>query len=604
MLGFAAVGAIIVGVGYVGVTGLRDLGRQLQTVYASSTVALANLGTASSNLGLYHDAVLRAGRMTRKADFEDAVKVLPDLKSRTLAPLALYAAGQMHAAKSGGDESKEYQALSASLNAYFTAAEGAISALSDGFSPALNEEQQGLMRELGTLAISVDVAGKYSQATDGLRVLLDTVREVAKDLNESGQAVAAGRMRQMALGALVAIVLGLGIGYALARFFSAGLAHIADVAAQAAAGHLQARARLEGRDELGQMAAAFNTMLDRLTKLVQTEEERNQLQRRLMEFLVLVSEVSKGDLTKRGEVTADMFGNLADAFNLMLERVGRLMRQVRESAERVNDSAATLRETAGQMAGTAKREAEEAWRTLEAVEGLTRAMRQVAETAGSSSESAGQTLTATERGRLAVQETVQDMQSIRLAVQRMAKQVKGLGDRSLEISRIVATIREIAAQTNLLALNAAIEAAGAGEAGARFAVVAEQVRKLAESSSQATKEIAELVKVIQTETQEAVVAMEHETQAVEAGSASALKTGEVFQEISRIAQRSAELAQAIAQSSLRQTEATDEVGRSIKEITRGTTLTQAAAEETRLTVEEMAALAQGLRDAVAQFKVA
>ena len=112
----------------------------------------------------------------------------------------------------------------------------------------------------------------------------------------------------------------------------------------------------------------------------------------------------------------------------------------------------------------------------------------------------------------------------------------------------MSTIRDIANQTNLLALNAAIEAAGAGEAGARFAVVADQVRKLAESSTQATREIADLVKVIQSETQDAVVAMEQETQAVEAGSASALRTGEVFNEISGIAQRSAELAQTIASS--------------------------------------------------------
>jgi twitching motility protein PilJ len=604
ILGFAVVGAIIIAVGIVGLLGLQQLRGQLQIVYENSTIALGNLGTTSSNLGLYHDAILSAGRQTRKADFDDSLKPLAELKSRALKPLEAYASGQMHISASGRDETKDYQALKQALNAYFAAAEGAISSFEDSFSPTLAPEQRNMMRDLGTLALSVDVSTKYSQATAKVRELLATVQDVAKDLNETGQSVAAARTRVVLLGAVVAIVIGLGVGLLLARFFSEGVTHIAQVAKQAAAGNLQARARVDSKDELGQMAVAFNVMLDRITRLVQTEDERDQLQRRLMEFLVLVSDVSKGDLTKRGQVTADMFGNLADAFNLMLDRFGQLMKQVREAAGRVNESAGDLRETSGQMADTARNQAAESVRTLTAVEGLARSMRQVAETAGGSADSAREALTATERGRVAVQETVQDMQSIRSAVQRMSKQVKGLGDRSLEISQIVSTIREIASQTNLLALNAAIEAAGAGEAGARFAVVADQVRKLAESSTQATREIADLVKVIQTETQDAVVAMEHETQAVEAGSASAMRTGDVFKEISQIAQRSAELAQMIARSSTEQASATDDVARTIKDITGEAVTTQRAADNTRLTVEEMAKLSEGLTTSVGQFKIA
>ncbi|MBI4401869.1 MAG: HAMP domain-containing protein [Nitrospirae bacterium] len=604
MLGFTAVGVIIIAVGLVGMLGLQQVREQLRIVYEDSTIALANLGTMSSNLGLYHDAILQAGRAVNKSDFDDVIRPLADLKGRTLQPLQAYAGGQLRVSQSGRDETKDLQALRQALDVYFAASEGAISAFTDSYSPTMPEMQRGMMRDLGALALSVDVANKYSAATVRVRELLSTVQDVAKDLNNTGQAVADARTRVMIFGVLVAIALGLGIGYLLARFFAQGVSHIAQVADQAASGRLQARAKIDSKDELGQMAAAFNAMLDRITKLVQTEEERNVLQKRLMEFLVLVSEVSKGDLTKRGEVTADMFGNLADAFNLMLERFGKLMRQVRETAGHVNESAGALRKTAGQMAETAQHQAEETVRTLNAVEGLIVSMRQVADTAGASSESAKQALTATERGRMAVQETVQDMQSIRGAVQRMSKQVKSLGDRSLEISQIVSTIREIASQTNLLALNAAIEAAGAGEAGARFAVVADQVRKLAESSTQATREIADLVKLIQTETQDAVVAMEHETQIVEAGSASALKTGDVFKEISGIAQRSAELAQAIAQSAGRQAVSTEEVGRSIKDFTGGAISTGKAADSTRLTVEELAKLAEGVTVSVSQFKVA
>lgn len=603
-LGFGVLIAATLLVGFLGIRGLQQVGGQLKIVYTNSTTALANLGTAISNLGLYHDTLLSVGRVTRKSDFDEAVRQLPQLKRQVLEPLQIYSSGEMHVSRSQRDETKDFMALDKALKAYFTAAEGAVSAFQDSYAPNLKDDQRTAMRELGQLALSVEVADKYAAASKRLNQLLVTVQEVAKDLNEDGQEVAATRTRLMIIGAVAAILLGTIIAYVLARFISRGVTEIAEVAAQAASGQLQARAKVESRDELGRMASAFNAMLDRIGGLVQTEAERDQMQQRLMQFLVLVSEVSKGDLTKRGEVTADMFGNLADAFNLMLDRFSQLMRQVREAAERVNASAIALRDAATQMTDTARQQAQESEQALNAVEGLTRSMREVADTAGASSESAKQALTATERGREAVQSTVQDMQGIRAAVQRMSKQVKGLGDRSLEISQIVSTIRDIAAQTNLLALNAAIEAAGAGEAGARFAVVADQVRKLAENSTQATREIAELVKLIQTETQEAVIAMEQETQAVEAGSASALRTGDVFKEISEISQRSAELALTIARASVQEAEATEGVSRTIQGFAHGAAFTQTSAEKTKATIEELAALSERLTASVSQFKLA
>jgi len=603
-LGFGVLIASTLLVGFLGIQGLRQVGGQLKIVYLNSTTALAQLGTSISNLGLYHDALVSLGRVTRKSDFDESVRALPQLKRQVLEPLQAYSGRQMHVSRSQRDETKDFLELDKALKAYFQTAEGAVSAFQDSYAPNLKEDQRVAMRELGQLALSVEIADKYAASSKKLNQLLLTVQEVAKDLNEDGQQVAEARTRLMIIGAVLAILFGAIIAYVLARFISRGVTEIADVAAQAASGQLQARARIDSRDELGRMASAFNAMLDRLGGLVQTEAERDQMQQRLMQFLVLVSDVSKGDLSKRGEVTADMFGNLSDAFNLMLDRFSQLMRQVRESAERVNSSAIALRDAASQMTTTARQQAQESEQALSAVEGLTQSMRQVADTAGASSESAKQALTATERGREAVQSTVQDMQGIRGAVQRMSKQVKGLGDRSLEISQIVSTIRDIASQTNLLALNAAIEAAGAGEAGARFAVVADQVRKLAENSTQATREIAELVKVIQTETQEAVIAMEQETQAVEAGSASALRTGDVFKEISDISQRSAELAVTIARSSVQEAEATEGVSRTIQGFAHGAAFTQTSAEKTRATIEELAELSERLTASVSQFKLA
>ncbi len=604
LLGFSAIVVGMTAIGFIGLTGLTTLKSHLQSIYDESTVGVSQVAVSSTYLSLYHNALLSVADQKDKEGFDEAIIPLAELKRRTMAPLEAYRPSATHETVDGRRDGQELDVLLFTLREYFASAESSVGALNDSFDLSLSDEQRQSMRELGATVMSTEVALWHGRSTWRFQWVAQLIRDLAGELNESGQRLAADLTNVMLAGAAVALLLAVSIGYFLARSMVRDIVHVADVATRAAAGHLQARASLESDDEIGHMAKAFNIMLDRITVLVSTEEERDRMQKQLMQFLVLVSDVGKGDLTKRGEVTADMFGNLADGFNLMIQRFSQLMKQVRQAAERVNAAASRLKDNAGQMAGTARHQAEESIKALGAVEQLASSMRQVTDTAGASSEAARQVLKATEGGSLAVQQTVQDMQRIQLAVQRMSKQVKGLGDRSLEISQIVSTIRDIANQTNLLALNAAIEAAGAGEAGARFAVVADQVRKLAESSTQATREIADLVKVIQSETQHAVVAMEHETQAVEDGSASALRTGDVFKEISTIAQRSAELAQSIAAATADQTVSTDQVGRSIKDFTGGAVATQKATDSARATVEDMATLAEGLTTSVSQFKLA
>lgn len=604
LIGFSIILAGMMAIGLIGLVGLSQLKSHLSSIYDESTVGVSQVAVSSTNLSLYHNALLSVAEQRQKSDFDEAIIPLAELKRRTMTPLETYRPSAVHETVDGRRDGQELDVLIFALREYFASAETAVGALNDSFDPSLTDEQRRSMRELGTTVLSTEVALWHGRSIWRFQGVAQLIRDVASELNDSGQGMAVYLTKVMLVGAVSALLLAMAIGYFLSRSIVQDIIHVADVATQAAAGNLRARARLESDDEVGHMAKAFNIMLDRITTLVSTEEERDRMQKQLVQFLVLVSDVGKGDLTKRGEVTADMFGNLADGFNLMIQRFSQLMKQVRQAAERVNTSASKLRDNAGQMAGTAKHQADESIKALGAVEQLASSMRQVTATAGASSEAARQALQATEAGRLAVQETVQDMQRIQVAVQRMSKQIKALGDRSLEISQIVSTIRDIANQTNLLALNAAIEAAGAGEAGARFAVVADQVRKLAESSTQATREIGDLVKVIQSETQHAVVAMEHETQAVEAGSASALRAGDVFKEISTIAQRSAELAQSIAASAAAQTVSTDQVERSIKDFTGGAVATQKATDSARATVEDMVTLAEGLTASVSQFKLA
>ena len=331
MLGFSIVGVIIAVVGLLGVYGLLQVRGKLQTVYGDSTVALANVATAGSKLGVYHNGLLDAARARNKTEFDVATKPLVALKKSTLEPLEAYAAGHLRPSKSGRDERKDLKLLWDAVNAYFKAAEGTLSTMEDSFAEATPAPSKALFRELAALSVQTDIAKLYQGATQRLSEMVTTARDVAKDLNDEGQVVADNSRNVLIAGVIIAILLGVTFGYVVARLISKSVTHIADVATQAASGHLDARANLQTTDELGQMAQAFNSMLDRITSLVQTEGERDLLQRRLMEFLVLVGEVSKGDFTKRGAVTEDMFGNLADAFNLMFGQFSRLIGQVRKA---------------------------------------------------------------------------------------------------------------------------------------------------------------------------------------------------------------------------------------------------------------------------------
>ncbi|PYO55517.1 MAG: methyl-accepting chemotaxis protein [Candidatus Rokuibacteriota bacterium] len=239
-----------------------------------------------------------------------------------------------------------------------------------------------------------------------------------------------------------------------------------------------------------------------------------------------------------------------------------------------------------------------------AVEELTRSVRQVAEIAEASARAAHQALEAAQRGDEAVRDSLAGMQRTRAEVQTIARKIKGLGDRSLEISEIVTTIDDIAAQTNLLALNAAIEAAGAGEAGARFAVVADEVRKLAERCAKATRDIAALIKKVQGETQDAIAVVERGTQEVETGYRVTVQAGRSLAEIAAVSQKSAALAQDISLATHRQVRGADDVAGAIQSIAAVAVQTEQGALHSRKIVEELAGVAGELTASLVRFKLA
>jgi twitching motility protein PilJ len=383
------------------------------------------------------------------------------------------------------------------------------------------------------------------------------------------------------------------------------------VAERVGRGDLSQLAPVTSRDEIGQMAVTFNDSVVRLRSLVQTETDRDEerrkreeLQKNIITFLDTVVEIGKGDLTRRGEVSWDVLGNVVDAINLMVEEIASVVGDVRQAALRVaGGSQDTIRIT-GELAGAAQAQSRDAVSATRSVAEMTVSVRQVADSADQSAKAARQVLQAASKGEDAVRNSLASMQQIRAEVQTIAKKIKSLGDRSLEISNIVNTIQDIAAQTHLLALNASIEAAGAGEAGLRFSVVADEVRKLAERASHATRDIGGLIKGVQAETQEAVVAMESGTREVESGYEVSLRAEEALQEIGKISQASAELAAEISHASQTQVRAAEATAGAVQAIAAAAVKTEEGVQQGRQNVEQLAHLAEELTVKLSRFKLA
>ena len=333
-------------------------------------------------------------------------------------------------------------------------------------------------------------------------------------------------------------------------------------------------------------------------KLAEESFERN-----LREFLAVVSTVSDGDLTKRGGETDDTLGSVVQSVNKMLDHFSRMLTEVKQIGLSVSSSATEILAAAEQIAVGSQRQADEITNTSSAVEEMAASMTQVSRNAEASAEAARRALEMAEHGDKSVRDTSEAMSRIDSAVQQTSEKMRLLGIRSSEISEIIDLINDIAAQTNLLALNAAIEAAHAGEAGLGFSVVADEIRKLAERSARATRDVGNLIKSIQTETSEALTAMEVGMKEVRGGSYLATQASNALQDISEAVRQSSELIEEISAASEEQARVTSNVAGAMQTISSITLETSAGAHETAQTIEGMVGLADRLNKAISQFKV-
>lgn len=326
-------------------------------------------------------------------------------------------------------------------------------------------------------------------------------------------------------------------------------------------------------------------------------------ERNLQEFLAMVSSVSEGDLTKRGGEADDTLGSVVQSVNKMLDHFSKMLTEVKQIGLSVSSSATEILAAAEQIAVGSQRQADEITNTSSAVEEMAASMNQVSRNAEASAEAARRALEMAEHGDKSVRDTSEAMSRIDSAVQQTSEKMRLLGLRSSEISEIIDLINDIAAQTNLLALNAAIEAAHAGEAGLGFSVVADEIRKLAERSARATRDVGNLIKSIQSETSEALTAMEVGMKEVRGGSYLATQASNALQDISVAVRQSSELIEEISAASEEQARVTRNVAGAMQTISSITLETSAGAHETAQTIEGMVGLADRLNRSISQFKV-
>lgn len=359
-------------------------------------------------------------------------------------------------------------------------------------------------------------------------------------------------------------------------------------------------AALSDSDEFGRSMQNFIASLGRSS---QTQIVQERLHDAMVRLLDDVSGIAEGDLTVHAEVDSEITGAVADAFNAMTENLRRLIRQVKDITKQVGASTGSISETSEQLARGSVMQASQIARTTAAIAKMAVQIQEVSGNAETSLKVASDSLNRARTGTKAAADNIEAMRCVRRQVQETSKRVKRLGERSQEIGQIVALIDELSDRTSLLALNASLQASAAGEAGAAFASVAEEVERLAERSNRLTRQISGLTQAINLETKDVVSSMEDTIREVVVGSALADKAGQALFGIETTSIKLADLLRSITDSSRYQTKSAEDISSSMASISEVTEIVGSGTRRAADSVRSLVTLADELQHSVATFKL-
>ncbi|MCF8240948.1 MAG: HAMP domain-containing protein [Melioribacteraceae bacterium] len=462
-------------------------------------------------------------------------------------------------------------------------------------------------------------------STDGINSILKVSETVSKEAQKLAAEQSSESSRSLFFTALLMGILltAMFVSVWIGKLITSPVNELSQAAVEVSEGNLNQSIDYTSADEVGKLAAAFNKMIANIRKadndlraekasvekkvelaVKESEEQKDYLERSVQNILAEMEKFANGDLTVHLETEReDQIGSLYNGFNNVVANIRNMIEKVREAVEATASASSQISSSSEEMAAGAHEQSSQASEVASAVEQMTKTITETSQNVNAVSNNAINSGNIANEGGKVVNETITGIEHIAKVVIEASETVQRLGGSSQKIGEIIQVINDIADQTNLLALNAAIEAARAGEHGRGFAVVADEVRKLAERTTKATKEIADMIKQIQSDTGSAVESINVGTTEVHKGKELAKRAGESLSEIINSSKKVIDDITQVASASEEQSVTAEQISRSIESINSVTQQTAAGIQQVASAAEDLNKLTENLHNLVAGFKL-